>query len=146
MGTSIARVATAASPALPNRSASGGGRADREAGALVELACGRVKRCSGVPEAPQQLHLAGIVPDVQRDRAARLDDATHLRNHPVRVGHEVQDQPRDGCVELAVAEGEGLSIARFEGGAGGLHLPAGMRQEPVGGVEFRLRVPAACVG
>ena len=146
MGTSIARVATAREASLAEQVRERRGRADRETDALIEIARGRVERCGGIPKAPHQLHLAGIVPDVQRDRAARPDDATHLRNHPVRVGHEVQDQPRDGRVERAVAAGQGLSIARFEGGAGGLHLPAGMRQEAVGGVDSEHACRLSCAG
>ena len=63
-----------------------------------------VDRVRRVPEGAEHRHPAAVVPRAGRDLAARLDDALHLPHAAFGVGHEVDDELREGGVERIVLE------------------------------------------
>ena len=69
------------------------GPADREAPAFVKLRRCRIQRHRRVPEPPHELHLAGVVPDVDRHRATRPHRAPHLGQRARLGGDEVEHEP-----------------------------------------------------
>ena len=71
---------------------------------------------------PHHLHPAGIVPDIQRHRAARPHDAPHFRKRARRIRNEIQDEVRDGGIDRAIRQRQRLSIADPEGQAQIAHM------------------------
>src|SRR5690606_39203802 len=67
---------------------------DREANAFVGIPRTGVQLRCAVPEAPQELHPACVVPHACRDQTAPGGGAAHLLDGGFRLGNEVQDEGR----------------------------------------------------
>jgi len=98
------------------------GIADRKTASFVQGFGRGIKGDGGVPEMPHHLHPAGIVPDIQRHRAARPHDAPHFRKRARRIRNEIQDEVRDGGIDRAIRQRQRLSIADPEGQAQIAHM------------------------
>ena len=111
------------------------GLADREPVRLVELGVARAHRDRRVPEVPDHLHAARVVPDVRGDAAARLRDPGHLARHGRVVLDEVQDQARDRHVEGARLPRQAGRVAGDEADARVAQALPRRGHEPLGGVH-----------
>ena len=67
------------------------GVADREPETFIEIVGVWVELCRSIPEATDELHLAGVVPDVDGDGATRPNDSDHIGQGALGTGDEVED-------------------------------------------------------
>ena len=101
--------------------------ADREAISFVQHQGFRIDRDGCVPEVAHEIHLAGVVPDVNGDGATRTHDARHLLCGIERFRHEVEHEP-----ETAASKEEGGS---------GMSWAAPTPNSARGSVMFCARLP-----
>ena len=106
--TTAGRRRTSARPAADHRSPRPSGVQKRMLRPSSFASAAGIERDGRVPEAAQQRHLAGVVPDGGGQRPARPGDAPHLAHARVRVGHEVHDELRERLVERGVVERQRL--------------------------------------
>ena len=126
--TTAGATRTSASPTADHSSLSSSGLQNRMVAPLVFR--GRIERHRRVPEAPQQGHLPGVVPDRGAHRAARMRDPLHLPHSRRRIGHEVEDELRQGVVERVVLERQ-----RLGGRALDLHARQPLRAASANGAD-----------
>ena len=69
-------------------------------------------------QAQRPVTAAAVIPDARRDDAPRARNARHLTQPSHRVGHEMDDQRRERCVELSVVERQPLGHGAFDRRAG----------------------------
>ena len=65
----------------------------------------------GVPKVPHQLHLARIIPHIDRSDASWLDDPAHLIEGALLVGHKIQDKAGDRDMYRMIFNGQRLRVA-----------------------------------
>jgi len=81
-------------PTARNRSASGSGlQSEKRLGKGL---------ASGVPKITHELHLACVVPNVQRKRATRHNYSLHLSQGASLVRYEIQDQAGNDYIRFVV--------------------------------------------
>ena len=59
-----------------------------------------------LPERAERASAAGVIPDARGDHAAGARHAAHLRQSRDWVGHEMNDELGECCVELVIRERE----------------------------------------
>ena len=102
----------------------------------VQLACRQ-------PERAQRSVTPGIVPDAGRDDAPRPCHTGHLRQSRYRIGHEVDDELGEGCIELAVREWAACSAAAWRMSTPGWRNRAAATNDSEGSTRRDRRRPEA---
>ena len=87
----------------------------REVGLVVDLG---VELPGRVPEGAQRPGTAAVVPHARRDDAAASRDSCQLTQARDGIGHEVDDELRQGGVELVVGKRQLLGCGPLDGDAG----------------------------
>ena len=76
-----------------------------------------VPRGKRVPHHAHARHPAEVIPHGRRDHAARPHHAAHLGNRLLGFGNEMENEQRQGTVEIAVREREGAGVPLLDGDA-----------------------------
>lgn len=113
--------------------------ADRKAFAFIERRGRRIEGSGGIPEMAHQLHLAGIIPDVERDRAARSHHPAHFAHRLGSVRNEIEHEAGDRGVMFRIGQRQLPRIARFEPGPRIADLIASEGEKAVGGIDAHNR-------
>ena len=76
-----------------------------------------VLRGKRVPHHAHARHPAEVIPHGRRDNAARPHHAAHLGDRLLGFGNEMENEQRQGTVEIAVGEWEGAGVPLLDGDA-----------------------------
>src|SRR5262245_23561682 len=107
--------------------------ADWKAAAFVEITCVGIEGDRGVPKMSNELHLAGVVPYVDRSGASRPQDAPHLGERLRGRRNEIEDQAGHDRIEQIVRERQCLCMSGLESGL--RCVPARVGNEPSGWID-----------